>query len=37
MFEADFDKNLFQIPDISHSAHNTYDFWHKALEHVPPS
>jgi len=31
MFAAVFDGNLFKIPEISHSAHITYDFWHQAL------
>jgi len=26
--EAVFDRNLFKIPEISHSAHITYNFWH---------
>jgi len=37
MFEAVFDGNLFKIPEISHSAHITYDFWHQALGHLAPS
>jgi len=37
VFEAVFDGNLFKIPEISHSAHITYDFWHQALEHLAPS
>jgi len=27
-FEAVFDRNLFKIPAITHSAHITYNFWH---------
>ena len=34
VFEAVFDRNLFEIPEISHSAHITYDFWHRALGHL---
>jgi len=37
VFEAVFDGNLFKIPEISHSAHITYDFWHQALGHLVPS
>jgi hypothetical protein len=37
IFEAVFDGNLFKIPEISHSAHITYDFWHQALAHLAPS
>ena len=37
VFEAVFDGNLFKIPDISHSAHITYDFWHQALRNIAPS
>jgi len=37
VFEAVFDGNLFEIPEISHSAHITYDFWHQALGHLAPS
>jgi hypothetical protein len=37
MFEAVFDGNLFKIPEISHLAHITYDFWHQALKHLPAS
>jgi hypothetical protein len=37
MFEAVFDGNLFKIPEISQSAHITYDFWHQALGHLAPS
>ena len=37
MFEAVFDGNLFKIPEISQSAHITYDFWHRALGHLAPS
>jgi len=37
VFEAVFDGNLFKIPEISHSAHITYDFWHQALRHLAPS
>jgi len=37
MSEAVFDGNLCKIPEISHSAHITYDFWHQALEHLAPS
>jgi len=37
MFEAVFDGNLFKIPEISQSAHVTYDFWHQALRHLAPS
>jgi hypothetical protein len=36
-FEAVFDRNLFKIPEISHSAYITYTFWHQALGHVAPS
>jgi len=36
-FEAFFDQNLFKIPEISHSAKITYDFWYKALRHLAPS
>ena len=35
--EAVFDGNLFKIPEISHSAQITYDFWHQALGHLAPS
>ena len=34
VFEAVFDGNLFKIPEISQSAHITYDFWHQALGHL---
>jgi len=37
IFEAVFDGSLFQIPEISHSAHITYDFWHQALGNPAPS
>jgi len=37
VFEAVFDRNLFKIPEISHLAHNTYDFWQQALGHLAPS
>jgi len=37
MFEAVFDGNLFKIPEITHSAHITYGFWHQALRHLTPS
>jgi len=37
MFEAVFDGNLSKIPEILHSAHITYDFWHQALRHLAPS
>jgi len=37
VFEAVFDGNLFKIPEISHLAHNTYDFCHQALGHLAPS
>jgi len=37
VFEAVFDGNLFKIPETSHSAHITYDFWHQALAHLAPS
>jgi len=37
MFEAVFDGNLFKIPEISYSAHITYNFWHQALGHLAPS
>jgi len=37
VFEAVFDGNLFKIPEILHSAHITYDFWHQALGHQAPS
>jgi len=37
VFEAVFDGNLFKIPEISHPAHITYDFWHQALGHLAPS
>jgi len=37
VFEAVFNGNLFEIPEISHSAHITYDFWHQALGHLAPS
>jgi len=37
MFEAVFDGNLFKIPEISQSAHITYNFWHQALGHLAPS
>jgi hypothetical protein len=28
---------MLKIAEISHSAHVTYDVWHKALGHLPPS
>jgi len=34
MFKAVFDWDLFKIPEISQSAHITYDFWHQALGHL---
>jgi len=37
VFEAVFDGNLFKIPEISQSAHITYDFWDQALGHLAPS
>jgi len=37
VFEAVFDGNLFKIPETSHSAYITYDFWHQALGHLAPS
>jgi hypothetical protein len=37
LFETVFDGNLYKIPEISHSAHITYDFWHQALTHLAPS
>jgi len=37
MFEAVFDGNLFKIPEVSQSAHITYDFWHQPLGHLVPS
>jgi len=37
VIEAVFDGNLFKIPETSHSAHITYDFWHQALRHLRPS
>jgi len=37
MFEAVFDGNLFKIPEISQSAHITYDFWHQTLRHLAQS
>jgi len=37
VFEAVFDGNLFKIPEILHSAHIIYDFWHQALGHLAPS
>jgi len=37
VFEAVFDGNLFKMPETSHSAHITYDFWHQALGHLAPS
>jgi len=37
VFEAVCDGNVFKIPEISHSAHITYDFWHLALGHLAPS
>jgi transposase InsO family protein len=37
MFEAVFDGNLFKIPEVSQSAHITYNFWHQALGHPAPS
>ena len=37
VFEDVFDRNLFKIPEISPSAHITYDFWHQALRHLAPS
>ena len=37
VFEAVFDGNLFKIPERTHSAHITYDFWHQALVHLAPS
>jgi len=36
MFEAVFDGNLFKIPEVSHSAHITCNFWHQALGHFAP-
>jgi len=37
MFDAVFDRNLFKIPDISHLAHITCNYWHQALDHLAPS
>jgi len=37
MFEAVFDRNLFKILDISHSANTAYNLWHQALGHHAPS
>jgi len=37
VFEAVFDGNLFKMPETSHSAHITYDFWHQDLGHLAPS
>jgi hypothetical protein len=37
IFEAVFDGNLCKIPEISHSAHITYNFWHQALGYLVPS
>ena len=37
MFEAVFDGNLFQFPDIPHSGQITYHFRHQALGHLVPS
>jgi len=34
MFEAVFNGNLCKVPEISQSAHITYDFWHQALGHL---
>jgi hypothetical protein len=37
MFEAVFDGNLFKIPEISHSANFTYEFWHQAPGYLASS
>jgi len=37
VFEAVFEGYWFKIPEVSHLAHITYDFWHQALRHLPPS
>jgi len=37
VFKAVFERNLFKIPEIAHSAQIAYDFWHQALGHLAPS
>lgn len=36
IFEAVFDGNLCKIPEISHLAHNVYNFCHQALGLLAP-
>jgi len=37
VFEDVFDRNVFEIPWLSHSAHISYHFWHQPLGYLAPS